>query len=121
MKGSEVNIVTSKGNHDGVSSMLKIKNIVNFGWEHKCYPGQLVASHMSGTYIAYGITTTGKGCVVVNRVTDDRILIKEMRGTLVDLYFANTREEMVVGAVDSLGNLWWRAAVAWPVRRWWRC
>ena len=68
VKGSEVNIVTSKGNHDGVSSMLKIKNIVNFGWEHKCYPGQLVASHMSGTYIAYAITTSGKGCGVV-RVT----------------------------------------------------
>ena len=113
--------MTSEGNHDVGSSMLKIKNIGNFGWEHKYYPGQLVVSHMSGTYIAYGITTTGKGCVVVNRVTDDRILIKEMRGTLVDLYSANTREEMVVGAVDSLGNLWWRAAVAWPVRRLWRC
>ena len=48
----------------------------------------------------------------MNRVTDDRILIKGMRGTVVDLSFANTREEVVVGAVDSLGNLWWRAAVA---------
>ena len=37
MKGSEakVNIVTSEGNNDVGSSMLKIKNIVNFGREHK--------------------------------------------------------------------------------------
>ena len=29
---SEVNIVTSEADHDVGSSMLKIKNIVNFGW-----------------------------------------------------------------------------------------
>ena len=49
-----------------------------------------------------------KGCGVVrmvNRATDDRILIKGMRGTVVDLSFAHTKEEVVVGAVDSLGNL----------------
>ena len=57
--------MTSEGDHDVGSSMLKIKNIVNFGWEHKYYPGQLVAAHMSGTYIAYAITTPGKGCGVV--------------------------------------------------------
>eukprot|EP00092_Neocalanus_flemingeri_P016098 GFUD01017425.1.p1 GENE.GFUD01017425.1~~GFUD01017425.1.p1 ORF type:complete len:131 (-),score=21.55 GFUD01017425.1:206-598(-) len=38
VKGSEVNIVTSEGDHDVGSSKLKIKNIVNFGWEHKYYP-----------------------------------------------------------------------------------
>jgi len=108
VKGSEVNIVTSMGDHEVGSSKLKIKNIVNFGWEHKYYPGQLVSAHMSGTYIAYAITTPGKGCGVVrvvNRDTDDRILIKGMRGAVVDLSFAHTKEEVVIGAVDSLGNL----------------
>ena len=108
VKGSEVNIVTSQGDHDVGSSKLQIKNIVNFGWEHKYYPGQLVAAHMSGTYIAYAITTPGKGCGVVrvvNRITDDRLLIKGMRGAVVDLTFAHNKEEVVVGAVDSLGNL----------------
>jgi len=108
VKGSEVNIVTSMGDHEVGSSKLKIKNIVNFGWEHKYYPGQLVSGHMSGTYIAYAITTPGKGCGVVrvvNRDTDDRILIKGMRGAVVDLSFAHTKDEVVVGAVDSLGNL----------------
>ena len=40
----------------------------------------------------------------MNRATDDRILIKGMRGTVVDLSFAHTKEEVVVGAVDSLGE-----------------
>ena len=51
--------LTSEGDHDVGSLMLK--KIVNFGWEHKYYPEQLVAAHMSGTYIAYAITTPGKG------------------------------------------------------------
>jgi hypothetical protein len=58
--------------------------------------------------IAYAITTPGKGCGVlrvVNRFTDDRILIKGMKGAVVDLSFAHTKEEVVVGAADSLGNL----------------
>jgi hypothetical protein len=64
VKGSEVNIVTSsEGDHDVGSFMLK--NIDNFGWEPKYYPEQLVAAHMSGIYIAYAITTPGKGCRVV--------------------------------------------------------
>ena len=60
-----MNIVTSEGNHDVGSSMLKIKNIVNFGREHKYYPEQLVVSHMSSTYIACAITNPWKGCGVV--------------------------------------------------------
>ena len=41
-----------------------------------------------------------------------------MRGTVVDLTFAHTKEEVVVGAVDSLAwatclcTRWWRVAVA---------
>jgi len=108
VKGSEVDIVTSEGDHEVGSSKLKIKNIVNFGWEHKYYPGQLVAAHMSGNYIAYAITTPGKGCGVVrvvNRITDERCLIKGMKGAVVDLSFAHTKDEVIIGAVDSLGNL----------------
>ena len=53
-------------------------------------------------------SSEGKGCGVVrmvNRATDDRIIIKGMRGTVVDLSSAHTKEEVVVGAVDSLENL----------------
>ena len=39
--GAEVDIVTSEGDHDLGSSKLKIKNIVNFGWDHKYSHGQV--------------------------------------------------------------------------------
>jgi hypothetical protein len=35
VKGSEVRIVESLGDHQMGSSKLHIKNIVNYGWEHK--------------------------------------------------------------------------------------
>ena len=62
VKGSDVNIVTSDGEPDVESYMLKIKNIVN---GYKYFPGQLVAAQMSVTYIHYAITAPGKGCGVV--------------------------------------------------------
>ena len=141
--------MTSEGDHDLGSSKLKIKNIVNFGWDHKYSHGQVredingtdvylvvgsflrstssttlllsdigcncrtdslqvVAVHVTGTYLAYAITTPGKnlGVVrVVNRATDDRILVKGMRGPVKDLSFAHICSEVIVGCVDTLGNL----------------
>jgi hypothetical protein len=35
VKGSEVRIVESLGDHTIGSSKLHMKNVVNFGWEHK--------------------------------------------------------------------------------------
>jgi enhancer of mRNA-decapping protein 4 len=110
VKESEVNIVTNEGDHDVGSSMLKIKKIVNLWWEHKYYPGQLVAAHMSDCPVpnrpCHHHPREGVGVVrVVNRLTDYRILIKGIKGAVVDLSFAHTKEEVVVGAVDSLGNL----------------
>ena len=60
--------------------MLKIKKIVNFGWGHKYYPGQLVAAHMSDCPVpnrpCHHHPREGVGVVrVVNRLTDYRILI----------------------------------------------
>ena len=69
---------------------------------------QVVAVHVTGTYLAYAITTPGKnlGVVrVVNRATDDRILVKGMRGPVKDLSFAHICSEVIVGCVDTLGNL----------------
>ena len=39
------------------------------------------------------------------RATEDRILIKGMRGPVLDLSFAHTAAEVILGCVDSLGNL----------------
>jgi hypothetical protein len=41
---------------------------------------------------------------VVNRVTNNRILINGMSGAVVNLSFTHTKEEVVVGAMDSQGN-----------------
>jgi len=108
MSGSEVDIRTSGGDHEVGSSKLKIKNIVNFGWEHKYYQGQVVGVHKSGNYLAYAITKPGttEGIVrVVNRVTDERTLIKGMRGPVLDLAFAHIDSEVILGCVDSQGNM----------------
>ena len=42
---------------------------------------------------------------VVNRVTEERLLVKGMRGPVRDLGFAHHAAEVIVGCVDSLGNL----------------
>lgn len=52
---TNVTIVPSPGGHDHGSSKVKLKNIVDFTWEHHLYTGQLLAVHMSGKYLAYGI------------------------------------------------------------------
>ena len=64
--------------------------------------------HLTGVYIAYSITTQNKnvGAMrIVNRRTDDRILLKGMKGSVKDLGFAHIKDEVVIGCVDELGNL----------------
>lgn len=53
-----VTIVPSSGKHTVGSSKVKVRNVVDYSWEHKFYPGQILAIHISGTYIAYGIQGT---------------------------------------------------------------
>lgn len=52
---TDVTIVPSPGDHDHGSSKVKLKNIVDFQWDHHLYTGQLLAVHVSGKYLAYGI------------------------------------------------------------------
>ena len=52
---TNVVVIPSPGGHNHGSSKVKLKNIVDFTWEHNFYPGQLLAVHMSGKYLAYGI------------------------------------------------------------------
>ena len=108
VSGKEVTIVTSDADHALGSAKLQIKNIVNYGWEHKYYPGQVVAHDKANKYLAYSIKTANKGCGVVriiNRRTEDRLLIKGMLGPVVDLAFSHSSEEVVIGIVDSFGNM----------------
>lgn len=108
VKGEKVTILPSPGDHEVGSSKLKITNIVNYGWEHKFHPGQLVAVHKAGVYFAYGVATPGKnlGVVrVVQRESEERILVKGMRGKVKDLAFAHCTESIILGVVDELANI----------------
>jgi len=108
VSGKDITVVSSDADHDVGSAKLHIKNIVNYTWEHKYHPGQVVAHDKSGKYVAYSITTSNKGCGIVriiNRESTDRILIKGMVGPVVDLSFSHSKDEVVIGIVDSYGNL----------------
>jgi len=50
-----VTIIPSPGDHNHGSSKVKLKNIVDFTWDHHLYTGQLLAVHVSGKYLAYGL------------------------------------------------------------------
>ncbi len=97
LRGPEVNVVPhSSGDHDRGSSKLKLKNLVNFGWQHSYHHGQLLttpppASPMA-QLLAYAIVTPGKreGVVrVAHRKTGERTLLKGMTGKVKDLAFAS--------------------------------
>lgn len=51
----QVTIIPSSGKHSMGSSKVKLKNLVDYSWEYKFYDGQILAIHISGTYIAYGL------------------------------------------------------------------
>jgi enhancer of mRNA-decapping protein 4 len=51
----KVTIIPSSGQHETGSSKVKLKNVVDFSWEWRFYTGQLLAVHVGGKYIAYGI------------------------------------------------------------------
>jgi len=53
--GSDVTVYGSTGAHDHGSSKVKLRNIVDYKWEQKNYPGRLIAVHMDGKYMAYVI------------------------------------------------------------------
>ncbi|XP_043498767.1 enhancer of mRNA-decapping protein 4 [Polistes fuscatus] len=101
-----VTIIPSSGGHDHGSSKVKLKNIVDFTWEHNFYTGQLLAVHMSGKYLAYGIKVgTGGGVVrVVYKELEQRALLRGMRGAIQDLAFAHV-SNAILACVDYSGNL----------------
>ncbi|XP_075211896.1 enhancer of mRNA-decapping protein 4 homolog Ge-1 isoform X2 [Lycorma delicatula] len=105
---TDVTIIPSAGDHSTGSSKVKLQNVVDYTWEERFYTGQLLAVHMAGKYLAYGIKAAGKttGVVrVLNRETSDRALIKGMDGMVQDIAFAYIPQEILLGCVDQAGNL----------------
>lgn len=106
--GHEITVLPSTGEHVTGSSKVKLQNMVDYTWEERFYTGQLLAIHMCGKYIAYGIKAPGKpgGVVrVVNRETAERALIKGMEVMVQDIAFAHITTEIILAIVDQAGNL----------------
>lgn len=104
----QVTIVPSSGLHETGSSKVKLKNVVDFSWEWRFYTGQLLAVHVDGKYVAYGIKALGtnNGVVrVVNRESSERLLLKGMEGMVQDIAFAHIPSQVVLACVDEYGNL----------------
>lgn len=49
-------VFSSPGSHNKGSSKLTLKNFVNFNWDECYYRGQLIALHISESFMAYGFT-----------------------------------------------------------------
>ncbi|XP_017785329.1 PREDICTED: enhancer of mRNA-decapping protein 4 isoform X2 [Nicrophorus vespilloides] len=102
----DVTINCSKGDHRNGSSKVKLKNLVDYNWELKYHIGQLIACHVNGKHYAYTLKPKGKLGMfrVVNMETDERVLIKDFKGTIQDISFALT-PQVILGCVDENGNL----------------
>ncbi|XP_072936338.1 enhancer of mRNA-decapping protein 4 isoform X2 [Epargyreus clarus] len=114
---TDVVVTTNAGSHNHGSSKVKLKSLVDYNWEPKFYPGQLLAVHISGKYLAYSIkapnaanpgTWNGMVRVVYNPEPDidRRTLIKGMKGEVQDLSFAHIQNQVVLACIDELGNFY---------------
>lgn len=99
-------IVPSSGDHINGSSKVKLSNIVDYSWEEKFYPGQLLAVHMSGNYIAYSIKGANFAVRVVNRESAKRALIKGIGAMVEDLAFAFIPTQITLACVDESGAVY---------------
>lgn len=52
---SDIVVYGTKSRSDHGSSKVKLKNIVDYKWEVKNYPGHLIAVHLDGKCVAYVI------------------------------------------------------------------
>ncbi|XP_076383494.1 enhancer of mRNA-decapping protein 4 homolog Ge-1 [Megalopta genalis] len=104
--GNDVTIVPLPGGHNHGSSKVKSKNIVDYFWDVSLYSNQLLAVHMYGKYLAYGlIVGTGGGVRVMYPELEQRVLLRGMCAPIQDLAFAHVANA-ILACVDYLGNLY---------------
>ncbi|KAH8378342.1 hypothetical protein KR093_010780, partial [Drosophila rubida] len=129
IKTNHTKIYGCGGTHARGSSKVKLKNVVDYKWEHKYYyPGHLVAVHRDGKHLAYAINgellTNAMITVLLNRYdclfhvvnnkatgmegmvrvcntnTSQRALIKGMNGEVLDLQFAHSERDRILAVID---------------------
>ncbi|CAH1995790.1 unnamed protein product [Acanthoscelides obtectus] len=95
-----------EGKHSHGSSKVKLTDKIDYNWEFRYYHGNLVAAHIGGKVIAYCMKGKDGGMVrITNQETGVRTLIKNLKEDIKDLAFAFSREEIILGCVDSEGNI----------------
>lgn len=113
-------VVGSTGKHDHGSSKVKLKNIVNYKWEQKDYSGRLITVHLDGVHMAYRIKVNTQGMIrVVNLKNNERSLIKGMAGEILDLQFAHTESDIILGCIEETTLYVYKikstSAISWTV------
>lgn len=104
--GQEVTVNCSAGNHNHGSSKVKLTDVVDYNWELRFYVGQLLAVHLNGHVIAYGMKGKKGGMIrVTNLESNRRALIREMNGLVQDISFALIPQQIVLACVDEEGSL----------------
>ena len=106
IKGQNVVVMGSTGNHDHGSSKVKLKNIVDYKWEQKNYPGRLIAVHSEGKIIAYAIKVNNRAMTegmvrVVHLGLAQRALIKGMSNEVLDLQFAHMASNVMLAIIEQ--------------------
>ncbi|KAJ8960755.1 hypothetical protein NQ318_020048 [Aromia moschata] len=106
VKGETVIVHCNQGVHNHGSSKVQLINRIDYNWEFRYYHGHLVAAHINEKVIAYGMKGKDGGMIrVTNLDTDLRALIKNLKEDIKDLAFAFSRDDIILGCVDSEGNI----------------
>lgn len=62
VKGQTVVVHSTQGIHNHGSSKVKLSDRIDYNWEFRYYYGHLVAAHINGKVIAYGMKGTKTVC-----------------------------------------------------------
>ncbi|KAJ8980296.1 hypothetical protein NQ317_005216 [Molorchus minor] len=106
LRGETVVVHCNQGIHSHGSSKVKLIDRIDYNWEFRYYHGHLVAAHINGKVIAYGMKGKDGGMLrVTNQETNHRTLIKNLKEDIKDLAFAYSRNMIMLGCVDNEGNI----------------
>lgn len=99
-------VTGNAGKHDHGSSKVKLKNLVDYKWEQKNYPGRLIAVHLDGNHVAYAIKVNNRGTIegmvrVVNIKFSQRALIKGLFSEVLDLQFSYNTNELFLACIEE--------------------
>ncbi|XP_025833664.1 enhancer of mRNA-decapping protein 4 isoform X2 [Agrilus planipennis] len=103
----DVTVNCSVGTHHHGSSNVKLTNVVDYNWELRYSNGQMLAVHIDGNVIAYGMKgKNGSMIRVANQKNNNRTLIKDIGAPILDLSFAIIPKQIILGCADTEGSIY---------------